>query len=427
MILMLKKLVIFGSLLGIGPMLAGCPGAFFLANTIATPIATGIIGAAFEIASTDIKTPDQGIPNMAPYRTKLKNKTAQELCTQLGSDFKIWPQKREVTNELEARGHLNACRKSILTRNANHSSSPRDYKSNREYSERYRSLHIDSLCRQMKNKNTPFFEDMQKELLRRGKNCSSDYREEANRTFANTSKSELCHLAKSGGAFKEKANAALRSRGLSCDDEQQRLAVAQKARDAQNQNSHKILENIPDIKKAYQLSESCGAIFMILTSGEKHNQGLGKHFTILSNIFSDISNYYFYAVHSEGRTRGQAGEVKSREMEKIGEDYDRFFTKKKVKKLIKKCIGWSVNILEVLKNKRSEKLKNELKVIDLPSPSHSKDYPEASYKQLSKYISQSFKNWENMGRITPNAAKNSLRKPTQSNDKRKTLDKMFLR
>jgi hypothetical protein len=46
------------------------------------------------------------------------------------------------------------------------------------------------------------------------------------------SKGGLCHLAKYGGQFKEEAKQILRSKGLSCDYRQQRLAEAQGARQA---------------------------------------------------------------------------------------------------------------------------------------------------------------------------------------------------
>ena len=158
---MLKKLVIVGSLLAVGPLLAGCPGAGFM--------------------------PVQTISDQTTSRLQLKNKTAQQICTQMASGLNLWDFQQRLAGELATRGKLKDCRNGVLT----------------------------------PNKGT--------EGTRKANN-SSDH-------LANKSKNVLCQIAEygrfhNGRLYKEEAKQILRSRGLSCN-RYIRLAEAQRARDAQ--------------------------------------------------------------------------------------------------------------------------------------------------------------------------------------------------
>ena len=141
MILMLKKLVIIGSLLAVGPMLAGCPGAVFMAvQTV--PL---VIEAASEIASSTNLNRRSGYPEEA---RRSADKEDRKFARSSGA-------ARSNQNTIPLSGYP-----------------------------------------------------------------------------ANRSKSELCQIVKYGWPYKEKAKQILRYKGLSCDDEQQRLAEAQRARQA---------------------------------------------------------------------------------------------------------------------------------------------------------------------------------------------------
>ena len=141
MILMLKKLVIIGSLLAVGPMLAGCPGAVFMAvQTV--PL---VIEAASEIASSTNLNRRSGYPEEA---RRSADKEDRKFARSSGA-------ARSNQNAIPLSGYP-----------------------------------------------------------------------------ANRSKSELCQIVKYGWPYKEKAKQILRYKGLSCDDEQQRLAEAQRARQA---------------------------------------------------------------------------------------------------------------------------------------------------------------------------------------------------
>lgn len=153
MILMLKKLVIIGSLLAIGPMLAGC------------------------MSKSSIENANRNAYYLALYARY----STQVLCRMKQEKINLNMSLMSIETTLSSRGET---------------------------------------CVQAE----------------KGQESYSGY-------STNRSKSELCQMANWGGAYKEKAKQILRNKGLSCDDEQQRLAEAQRARQAAIEKKKEMMLN----------------------------------------------------------------------------------------------------------------------------------------------------------------------------------------
>ena len=123
---MLKKLVIVGSLLAVGPLLAGCLGAVVM-GVQAIPLVLEVADATVEgIASVTKKTPKKtssnvhtktspkasykGAKNLGFITTNIASQTNNQLCRSVfGAPFNSAP-RLSALDELRARGEQNSCR-----------------------------------------------------------------------------------------------------------------------------------------------------------------------------------------------------------------------------------------------------------------------------------------------------------------------------
>ena len=238
---MLKKLVIVGSLLAVGPLLAGCPG---------------------------------GVVSGVTQGDSLRESSREDLCHYIGYYVSRKAFRELRSRRLDCKGNAAAEERirafDIDQKFASKKQSGKSPIQPAWYSQRDLSNFSDqALCSAYKsNFNDRFYKKRIKLLLiKRGRLSSLSSCGAHGRFFKylskyeNMSKAELCHQAKFGGQFTETAKEALRIKNITCDqkqtvaigcptgqiedmstgkcvssaksEEQQRLRKAQRAREAQ--------------------------------------------------------------------------------------------------------------------------------------------------------------------------------------------------
>jgi len=155
----------------------------------------------------------------------------------------------------------------------------------------------------------------------------------------------------------------------------------------------------------------CSAIFMILTSVQKIEPGLGIYFTQLGRLSSQMVAVYLEDETGKVATNGQLTSKKSAEMDMIGNRYPSNYTK--VEQEIKSCIGWAVAVGKVLEKNESQMKKREtaMKVfLSAPKPTSKYAYPFPDFTPIKPLLKAGFEQWVVMGKITPNSIRDALKK-----------------
>ena len=155
----------------------------------------------------------------------------------------------------------------------------------------------------------------------------------------------------------------------------------------------------------------CSALFMILTSGQKFEPGLGKYFTQLGQLSGMMTSIYYEDSKGKVGTNGQMLVIKSQAMDRIGQSYPANLTN--LEREIKSCIGWVVAIGGVIK--KNQKLmgteagaKSVFK--KAPKPSSDFKYPFEDFTSVKPFIAKAFDEWVSMGKVTPNSVREALKK-----------------
>ena len=154
----------------------------------------------------------------------------------------------------------------------------------------------------------------------------------------------------------------------------------------------------------------CSAIFMIMTSVQKTNEGLGKYFTQQGGMSSMLTGLYLGEESGKRVTNGMLSKLKSEEMTRIGNNYPSNLSI--IETEISSCMGWTFSVAKVIKSNKSLMKKNDMAkqvLLSAPRPSESYKYPFKDYETIKPFIKIGFDNWVSMGKITPQTIRNHLK------------------
>jgi len=158
----------------------------------------------------------------------------------------------------------------------------------------------------------------------------------------------------------------------------------------------------------------CSAIFMIMTSVQTTNEGLGKYFTQQGGMSGTLTGLYLGEETGKRVTNGMLSKLKSKEMTKIGNNYPSNLLQ--VQNQVSSCMGWTFAVGKVIQSNRSS-MKNNNKakqvLLSAPRPNTQYKYPFKDYGTIKPFIKVGFDNWISMGKMTPQSLKDKLRKGLQ--------------
>ena len=155
----------------------------------------------------------------------------------------------------------------------------------------------------------------------------------------------------------------------------------------------------------------CSAIFMIMTSVQTTNEGLGKYFTQQGRMSGTLTGLYLGEETGKKVTNGMLSKLKSKEMTKIGnKDPSNLL---QMENEISSCMGWTFAVGKVIQSNRSS-MKNNNKakqvLLSAPRPNKQYKYPFKDYGTIKPFIKVGFDSWVSMGKLTPQSLKDKLRK-----------------
>ena len=160
---------------------------------------------------------------------------------------------------------------------------------------------------------------------------------------------------------------------------------------------------------AQHQANRCSALFMILTSIQNVESGLGQYFTQLGQLSGMMTSIYYEDDTGKVGTNGQMSDLKSKAMDKIGNDYPANYAS--LESEIKFCIGWVVSIGGVIQ-KNQDLMGTEAGAKSVfrkaPKPSSSFAYPFEDFATMRPLLRQAFDEWVAMGMVTPNSVKDAL-------------------
>ena len=155
----------------------------------------------------------------------------------------------------------------------------------------------------------------------------------------------------------------------------------------------------------------CSAIFMIMTSVQTTNEGLGKYFAQQGGMSGTLTGLYLGEKTGKRVTNGMLSKLKSKEMTKIGNNYPSNLSE--IENEISSCMGWTFAVGKVMQSNRSS-MKNNNKakqvLLSAPRPNKQYKYPFKDYSTIKPFIKVGFDNWVSMGKMTPQSLKDKLRK-----------------
>ncbi len=164
------------------------------------------------------------------------------------------------------------------------------------------------------------------------------------------------------------------------------------------------------VADTYQANR-CSAIFMIMTSVQTTNEGLGKYFTQQGGMSGTLTGLYLGEQTGKRVTNGMLSKLKSKEMSKIGNNYPSNLSQ--IENEISSCMGWTFAVGNVIQSNRSS-MKNNNKakqvLLSAPRPNKQYKYPFKDYGTIKPFIKVGFDNWVSMGKMTPQSLKDKLRK-----------------
>ena len=164
------------------------------------------------------------------------------------------------------------------------------------------------------------------------------------------------------------------------------------------------------IADTYQANR-CSSIFMIMTSVQTTNEGLGKYFTQQGGMSGTLTGLYLGEETGKRVTNGMLSKLKSKEMTKIGNNYPSNLLQ--MESEVSSCMGWTFAVGKVIQSNRSS-MKNNKKakqvLLSAPRPIKQYKYPFKDYGTIKPFIKVGFDNWVSMGKMTPQLFKDKLRK-----------------
>ena len=164
------------------------------------------------------------------------------------------------------------------------------------------------------------------------------------------------------------------------------------------------------IADTYQANR-CSAIFMIMTSIQTINEGLGKYFTQQGGMSGTLTGLYLGEQTGKRVTNGMLSKLKSKEMTKIGNNYP--LNLSEIENEVSSCVGWTFAVGKVIQSNRSS-MNNDNKakqvLLSAPRPNKQYKYPFKDYGTIKPFIKIGFDNWISMGKMTPQLLKDKLRK-----------------
>ena len=169
------------------------------------------------------------------------------------------------------------------------------------------------------------------------------------------------------------------------------------------------LSSIAIASDAQHQANRCSALFMILTSIQNVEAGLGQYFTQLGQLSGMMTSIYYEDDTGKVGTNGQMSDLKSKAMDKIGKDYPANYAR--LENEIKSCIGWVVSIGGVIqKNQDLMGTEAGAKLVFRKAlkPSSSFAYPFEDFATMRPLLRRAFDEWVAMGMVTPNSIKDAL-------------------
>ena len=164
-----------------------------------------------------------------------------------------------------------------------------------------------------------------------------------------------------------------------------------------------------DASDAQHQANRCSALFMILTSIQNVEAGLGQYFTQLGQLSGMMTSIYYEDDTGKVGTNGQMSDLKSKAMDKIGKDYPANYAS--LENEIKSCIGWVVSIGGVIQ-KNQDFMGTEAGAKSVfrkaPKPSSSFAYPFEDFTAMRPLLRRAFDEWVTMGMVTPSSVREHL-------------------
>lgn len=154
----------------------------------------------------------------------------------------------------------------------------------------------------------------------------------------------------------------------------------------------------------------CAALFMILTSIQNVEPGIGQYFTKLGHLSGMMTSIYYEGNSGKVGTNGQMSDLKSNAMDKIGKGYPANYPK--LESEIKSCIGWIVAVGKVMQQNQNLMNTNEgAKEVfrKAPKPTSDYEYPFEDFASMKPVIQRALGEWVSAGMVTPNSVKEALK------------------
>ena len=153
---------------------------------------------------------------------------------------------------------------------------------------------------------------------------------------------------------------------------------------------------------AQHQSNRCSALFMILTSIQNVEAGLGQYFTQLGEFSTIMTAHYYEERTGKIATNGKLSVLKSKAMDNIRKQYLRDY--RAIENEIESCIGWAAEVGNFIKQnsylmKTDKGTKTILK--SAPKPSKNFVYPFDDFASIQPFLRKGFDEWINIGSVTP--------------------------
>jgi len=170
------------------------------------------------------------------------------------------------------------------------------------------------------------------------------------------------------------------------------------------------ISGIAHASDAQYQANRCSALFMILTSIQNVEAGLGQYFTQLGQLSGMMTSIYYGDDTGKVGTNGQMSDLKSKAMDKIGKDYPANYAS--LENEIKSCMGWVVSIGGVIQ-KNQDLMGTEAGAKSVfrkaPKPSSGFAYPFEDFATMRPLLRRAFDEWLAMGMVTPNSLRETIK------------------